>query len=50
VQRRRSFWKRKKPANTVGGSSSHFSMEETIAFLVTMEEILPFGDMEWQMV
>jgi hypothetical protein len=24
-------------------------MEETIAFLLTMEEILPFGNVEWQM-
>jgi hypothetical protein len=25
-------------------------MEESIAFMGTMEEILPFGDLEWQMV
>jgi hypothetical protein len=42
--------KKKKSTNTVGGGSSHFSMEETIAFLNTMEEILPFGDPEWQIV
>jgi hypothetical protein len=41
---------KKKPANTVSSSSSHFSMEETISFLTTMEEVLPFGDAEWQMV
>jgi hypothetical protein len=25
-------------------------MEESIAFIGTMEEILPFGNLEWQMV
>jgi hypothetical protein len=42
--------KKKNPTNTVGSGSSHFSMEETIAFLNTMEEILPFSDLEWQIV
>jgi hypothetical protein len=45
-----AFGKEKETANTVSGSSSHFSMEETISFLMTMEEILPFGNAEWQMV
>jgi hypothetical protein len=45
-----AFGKEKKPTNTVGGGSSHFSMEETIVFLNTMEEILPFSDPEWQIV
>jgi hypothetical protein len=49
-KREEAFGKEKKTANTVGGGSSHFSTEETMSFLMTMEEILPFGDPEWQIV
>jgi hypothetical protein len=41
---------KKKTANTVSDGSSHFSTEETIVFLLRMEEIPPFGGVEWQMV
>jgi hypothetical protein len=49
------FREEKKLAITVdkvraSDASSHFSMEESILFLVTMEEILPFDNLEWQMV
>jgi hypothetical protein len=45
--------RKKKPASTsagTGGGSSHFSRKEVLSFLETMEEILPFGDPEWQTV